>query len=287
MPSLFVENRADAVFNRRVRTLKKVAIDLPADCAAIVDRLKAFDTATTGTPCRDRLVSAIAAGETDLATLTALALAEASPNRVDLFEAVRAELNAQVRAAYRPHAPGIYQQVADRFDTAAASFVKAATAFDPEASPDVAVEASTAEQKAWKASAAAADQLTDLSGPLLSAALLAGIPGSSDNPAAQAGSYQDRIAEKDLTLALCINTSGHDRQQVWDAWDAVERQSHAAHQAGQGFTVEVPRPLRCGRWSALWSAGVTIKAADLDAFQPYGRTAPVELATNDSLARVG
>lgn len=283
MSSMFVEHRADSVFNRRTRTLRMAGIELPAECVEIAQRLSAFESSTNGTPCRDQLVAAIASGDTDLATLTALALAEANPGRPDVFDAVRAEINAKVREAYRPHAAGIYCQVADLFDSAAAAFIKSAGAFDPEASPDAAIEATAADQKAWKSAAAHAAELDRLTGPLLVAALLAEIPGGSDNPAVHAGSFQDRIAEKDLTLALCVDPSGHDRQRVWDAWDAVELQSQAASRAAQGYTVDAGRPRRCGRWSALWQAGITIKAADLDSYQPFGRTEPVALPTNDPL----
>ena len=276
MTSMFIENSASAAFNRRTRVLRSAGVELPAECAQILDRLQSFER-HAGTPMRDRLIDAVASGDetADIGMLAALAIAESSPGKVELGDAVRAAMNQRVRAAYAKHAADIHRSVADRFDTAAAAFVKVASQFDPESDPEAAVEASSANQRAWKAAAAHAAELNKLTTPLLDAALLAGIPGGSDNPAAQAGMFTDRISEKDMLLSLCVDTSGHDRQQLWDAWDVDEVQAAVQAQANQGFTVQVPRQRRCGRWSALWSAGITIRAADLDAYEPYGRTDPV------------
>ncbi len=270
----FIESQTAGTFNRRIRALRAY-VALPDEYTVMADRLKAFEATGNATPCRDALVAAITAGETDTATLAALAIAEASPHRRDVFTTVYADLHTATRAAYKPYAPAKYQEVADQFDAAAAAFAKAANVFDPEAAPDTAIEASAAEQKAWKAAATAAAQLDRLTAPLQAAAQLAGVAGE-ENPAAHHGAYYyDRITTKDALLALCVDPGGHDRQQLWDAWDAVERQSHVANQAAQGYTVDVPNQRRCGRWSALREAGATIRAAALDAYQPYGRTEPV------------
>ena len=274
--SEFIESQTAGTFNRRIRALRAY-VDLPDEYTVMADRLKAFEATGTATPCRDALVAAITAGDTDTATLAALAIAEASPHRRDVFAAVYADLHTATRAAYQPHAAAKYQEVADQFDAAAAAFIKAANVFDPEAEPAAAIEASAAEQKAWKAAAAAAAQLDRLTAPLQAAAQLAGVAGE-ENPAAHHGSYYyDRITTKDALLALCVDPGEIDRQTIWSAWDAAEEQATAANQAAQGFTVDVPRPRNCGRWSALREAGVTIRAADLDSYEPFGRTEPVRV----------
>ncbi|MBX7431125.1 hypothetical protein JDV09_03220 [Mycobacterium sp. Y57] len=283
-----VETRSDSAFNRRTRSLRLAGVELPPECAELTARLEAFETASTGRSCLKALTDAIATGDTDTAALFALALGEASPARNDVLEAVRVDISQRIRTVYSKHAPDIYAAVSKNFNAAAQAFIKAANTFDPEASPQVAIEASAELQKAWKTSAAAAAELTALTPALLSAALLAGVTGSSENPHANRGSHhRDDIVEADLLLALTVDPGDIDRQQLWAAWDSDQLYSAAAAKAAQGFTVAVPAQRRCSRWSALREIGAVLRAADIAAFQPYGRTEPAPPSNDPLQVQVG
>jgi hypothetical protein len=58
------------------------------------------------------------------------------------------------------------------------------------------------------------------------------------------------------TLPLCVDTSNHKRRTIWAAWDNKDG--------------------RCGHGAALYKAGITIRAASLDNFEPYRRPLPLQ-----------
>jgi hypothetical protein len=107
----------------------------PAQWSALRNR---FDTFLTfgETPVRDRLIEAVVnggGGTGDVATLRALATAEAWPDKVEVVTEVRSAVDPPLVQYYSAAARTNYGKVAAEFDTVAGKFTSAASACDPEA----------------------------------------------------------------------------------------------------------------------------------------------------------
>jgi hypothetical protein len=154
-------------------------------------------------------------------------------------------VEAELRRLYGGHAKDNYGKAKARFDAVAADFVAAAQTVDIEAPAADVVGWDDAQRAAWTAAATLATQI-DAELPILTtAASLAGVKDVDTDP---------------VVLALCIDTSGaaaDRRRPLWAAWDDATGR-------------------RCGRWSALHAAGLTIRACDLGAFAAYRRPEPIQ-----------
>jgi len=229
---------AQADFDRDTAILVDAGIAMPAEITALRQRLTDF-ASISGHPCRDRLVAALAAGDTDITELRAAALAETENSTHQLVTAVAAEIHQLVTAAYARVAEANYDALAQRFDTEAAAFSKSSTAVDPETPANQMVAAPAKERQAWLDAELRASTMTNLLPALAAAARLAGVD------------VRDRDA-----LALTVNPGTLHRRRVWEAWN-----SHGE---------------RCGRWSALHTLGATLRACPLHDYEPYAEPLPLE-----------
>ena len=233
----------DNEFLTDVASLASAGIEPPAAWAELRQRLDDFTAMTT--PVRDRLANALinpAQGD-DVEALRALAYAEAG-NTSAVNNTIRARVIAQMRQVYAEVAADNYGVVAQRFDSAAAAFIAAADAVDPESTAVAMVEAADKPRKAWLAAESFANELTRLTTTLAVAARLAGVPGTDTLP---------------VQLALCCDPGSAHRRRTWMAW--------------------VQQDGRCGRWSALATLGVVVRAWPSDrigAVEGYRMAKPLE-----------
>lgn len=225
-----------------VDILDAAGISPPADWLALRERF----TAATPDTCLDRLTAAILEGDrtADLTALHACAQAEAlatGPSRAQVTNALKAAVGRRLRDLYAPVAQTNYNRVADQYDAAAAEFTTAATAVNPESDAAAIVSAPTKVRSAWTDAELAARKLDALVPPLQAAAELCGI--------------NTHTAE--MLLPLLVDPAGHDRRLIWESFN---------HAGG-----------RCGRWSALAAASVTIRAArPVTDLEPYRAAKPFE-----------
>lgn len=225
-----------------VDLLAAAGIDPPADWAALRQR----STDDTTETCQDRLTRAVLDGDrtADMTALRAGALAEslATPQaRAQVNNALRAAVGRRLRDLYQPHAAANYEQLADRFDAAAAEFTTAAALIDPETDAAAIVSAAAKVRAAWTDAELAALKLDALMPALAAAAQLCGI--STTRPEA--------------LLALVCDPADHHRRQVWEAFNTS---------GGRG-----------GRWAALTAAGISIRAhRPIATLEPYRTPQPLE-----------
>jgi hypothetical protein len=253
-------------FELHVRRITSAGVELPPTIDQLRGRLKDFQRESGGHAMRDRLAAAVitADPETDRDLLWAAALAEASANPplvADLREAVRLQVNRAIRATYSEVAVPTYLALSEQFNTAAQAFTAAAAVVDVELPAAAAINLPTKEQQAWKNAAAAVADLNRLTGPLKSAAVLAGICEET----------------ADADLALMVDPAAANRRQLWDAWEIEQTEAKAERAAANQspFTTAQVVRSRCGRWSAVLTAGAILRACPPDAWTEYRRPGPM------------
>lgn len=231
-----------ADFTTKVDTVATAGGTVPANYTKLADRWRDYCNLENHNQARLTAALTDPNSTADLAQLHALALAEAATPiaAADVTNAAKRAVLAELRTEYAKVAQQNYLTLAAAFDDTAAKFTKAAAIVDPEASADAMVTAGERERKAWTQAALAAVDLTTKVSALVSAASLAG-----------AG-----ITTHDTHLPLLVDTEGHHRRRVWEAWDNTDG--------------------RTGRWGALVAAGVMIRTAGLDDYTPYRRPKPME-----------
>lgn len=272
-------------FERRLRLVTAAGVQLPDDILALQKRLDGFRNAMGANPCRDRLARAIIDDDTeaDMPMLWAATLAETTQDGQDTEAAIRAIVNAEVRGRYSAFSRDAYAQIAAAFNEQATAFTKAAQTVDVETPAELVVGEKKTIQDAWQGAQAHALRMTSMLPAITAAAALAGV---CNDKGGHEGSYltTESVTGPDVALALVVDTTGHDRGELWQAWDVENSERIAAAQASGGGPISRPTVTvsRCGRWSALHRLGAPIHAVDLDDYRPYGRIEPVE-PTNDPL----
>ena len=170
---------------------------------------------------------------------------------------VYAAVLARLAALYAPHAGPAYEQIAQRFDKAAAAFADAAALIDPASSAEVAVRADRLIQRAWRDAEILAAEQDSLLASLSSAAQLV---RRLDQPASL-GSNRDT-----LTIPLVVrNLDRLHRRAVWSAWTDSAPEPPAGELFALTTKALAPRPVhepcRAGRWARLWAIGAQVRAA--------------------------
>lgn len=245
--------RTNQALDDHVRAMKVVANaggTIPDEWERLVGELARLSSLDH--PCRARLISAILDADktADVEALYAAALAEeaGTVDTARLLNAVRHVVSARLREVASTVAGANYAAIAKQYNEIAERFTSAATAFDPETDAViVARDATNQQRKQWNEAESWAGELTRLSQPLATAAALAGVPN---------------LDKTEVVLALLCQPTDQHRRQVWTA-----------------FTTRDP-DRRCGRWSALTSLGVEIRALPADqlgALQPYREPKPIEV----------
>jgi hypothetical protein len=224
-------------------TVRADSIEAPPEWSELLARHQEYSC--LGDSMAQRLADAVIDGSDDLATLRALALAEASampPAHAHVDHAVRAAVLTRLGGLYAPVAQQNYDRVAADFDQLAQKFSVAAGLVDPETDAAEMVNAGPKQRAAWSDSERCAHRLTDAMAKLKAAAILAGVPA----------------AEKGETLIpLVADVTALHRRRVWEAWRTTSG--------------------RTGRWGALLAIGATLRAADLDHLEPYRLPRPMEV----------
>lgn len=251
-------------FERRIRTVTAAGISLPEEFTELQARLESFRN-DAGQPVLGRIVNALVENDpkADLQLLRAVALAELTPDnqlRQTFDQAVKDGVHERLRVLYNKDAAKNYQTLADRFNDHASTFTEATTIVDVEADADALIGQPNERQQAWQHALVASQAMRDLLTPLAAAATLAGLCDDSD---------------PDVQFSLVVSVADHDRAQLWQAWDIEERERISVAQIESGLPSSSPRfkPSRCGRWSALSSLGVEIRACETNQYFPYGRRA--------------
>ena len=230
-----------------VDTIRSAGATVPLEWDQIRARFEQLDTDTGS--YLDRLTAAVINPGTgkqqpDLETLHALALAQSSASNsaiADVINSVRREVAPALVRAYRPVAMENYRLIAQQFDDLAGQFHAAAAVVDPETPPENLVTADEHQRLAWSQAQFLAAELDDAVTVLASGAVLAELNAHTT----------------DDLLPLSVDTAGHHRRRVWEAWET----------AGT----------RTGRWGALTALGVTIRAVHPDRFARYRRPQPIEI----------
>lgn len=191
----------------------------------------------------EQLAAALIAGvdKADLPAMYSNALAEwNSPAVPDVRNLVGARVHAALQTLYAPTAKRAYPQVRDEFDAAAKAFTALADTVDVESADSVIVRADNRSRQAWMDAPALARRLDELASVLAAAATLVG---------ADPGLMSLTPETEGLRLALVCQPGDTHRRRVYEAYNAT----------GQ-----------CGRWSALHTLGVEIRAhRDPANLQPY------------------
>ena len=237
-----------------VATLGAADILPPEQWSALLRRYQQF--VGLGDRAVDRLAEEVInpAGAADLAQLRAAALLD-ELDTADAAQRVTARVSAAVlqrlQALYKPAAPGNYRSAAERYNTAARRFCGCADVIDVESDGSTLVHASQSQREAWIQAEGAATRLEETLKTLLAAAALCGgMAGDVGflSPAAD-------ISTVEYQVAVATDPGKAHRRKVFAAW---------AHTGG-----------RCGRWSALHSLGVRLRAAsDPVRVDPYRRPDP-------------
>lgn len=191
------------------------------------------------------LAEALTSGDdtTDLTQLRALALAERAGNieQADLTKELKAPILVALRELYEQVATPNYKTLAEQFNATATAFTKAVHTIDPDLSAEQMVTEPDKARKAWTDAGILAVELDQQLPALQAAATLAGL----------------RVHDTDALLPLTVDTTGHHRRRIWEAWESNTG--------------------RTGKWGAIARLGATIRAAHLDTYTPYRRPAPIEV----------
>lgn len=224
-------------FFNNVDAIVAAGVSLPPEFVALRERLNKFSVIAT--PCRDRLRDALInpSSDDDLPMLRAAALIETEIEPHKLNGQARHWVFQKLKEINSAIAAGNYAKLAAEFDKIAKAFTAATKTVDVEADAATLISAPERERKTWVEAELLAQQLTEAVPGLQDAALLAGLAD----------------VRGDDVLALVADPGDElTGRQTWTAWFSKGR---------------------CGRWSALVAAGITLRAAKLDEFKPYTRTA--------------
>lgn len=223
-----------------VQLLEKHGVEPPAEYAALSERIDTYTAIST--PLVDRLVAAVLTGEgaERFADLRAAAIAESV--HTDLDDRVVNAARAKLREIYDDVAADSYKAIAARWDALSAEFSAAVKIVSPTATADEVIEQPAAVQKSWRRGKELAAQLDELAVLLQTAAMLAGVQNTETNQKAAAPELW-QLAQKSMLIGLACNPGELHRRRVWEAFD-------------QG-------------WAKLVELGVELKAADLQAYEPY------------------
>jgi len=215
-----------------------------------------------------RLSAAVVDGsDADIEALRASAIAEqqAAPR---VSPAVRAAVLKRMREVYSVVAVDNYSRMVKIFDDWATKFVATTRLVDVEADGAAIVDRPDKERRAWLDSQRYSAQLTKLVPTLHGAARLTGTVPES---ARRDGGGRDAVL-----IPLCCNTTDQHRRRVWLAWRNIDPGGDSTVVTRRDIMTP-PRDTRCGRWSALTTAGIPIRALPkLDEFELYRPPKPVE-----------
>ncbi|PVA58075.1 hypothetical protein DDJ72_04060 [Mycobacteroides abscessus] len=237
-------------FDRAVAALEKRGIPIPDEYHALKARLSEYGTIRT--PMRAKLIEAVLAGDGDVESLRSQALAETVTSR-EIDEAVRDAVRRRCREVYNVVAADVYNEVAKRFDVAAAELMKCCKVISPEADPAEVVTADDKTRRAYTDGQAAAKQLSELIDLLQIAAELAGAERPhNDQP--DSSELHD-IGIDMMQLGLTVRFDGHVRR-LWESWSS-------------------DGPRTGSQWPALLELGATIKAVPLNEYAPQRRARPL------------
>jgi len=212
----------------------------------IVNGWEAAKTGPTTADLEARILEAIATGDAVVVEQSMTAAAVATITRSPIREPVARGILPALRSAYAATAVDNYSTVAAKFDEAAARFVACASATDVTAEAERIVALSAKERAGWMDSAVIAAELDALLAALVNAANLAGIATTDSSGGLLTGSL----------IALACDPAGAHRRRTFEAWSTRGR---------------------CGKWAALLALGAKIRAATLDAFEPYRECKPLEV----------
>ena len=236
-PMMFVD-----ALNSHVEAVLATGVEPPPEWTELYQRLHDFLSAPSSIP--QRLTDAVITGTGDVAALCAMALAEATalpPAHAQVDNAVKSVVLQRLKDIYAPVALDNYRTVPTEFDSLATKFVAAANVIDPETPAEHLVHAPEKLRKAWSTAEQLGHQLSETMTALAAAAALNGIPCPRD----------------EHLIALTVDANDLHRRRVWEAWSSTGG--------------------RCGRWAALIALGATIKAHDLDNFEPYRQPQPMTI----------
>lgn len=232
-------------FTANLRILTTAGISPPKEISEVRERFEAFRRSVFEHGALEQVIATLTAGKDVDPLMWAAAVADVSTNdqaKNDALDRVRASVTKHLADLYRPVALSNYRAVASKFDAAAKHFVTAVSVVDPNTDAALVVSMSDTERKAWQQAELHAAELDRILPALRAAAELAG---------------------HNLTdIELTVDPGDLDSKTIEDCWDISAAESHNANMLRQGFTVTVTNT-RCGRWSALHTAGAAIRALPL------------------------
>ncbi|WMM73014.1 hypothetical protein RCF27_01270 [Rhodococcus pyridinivorans] len=230
-------------FRRQVHTVTAAGGTIPDTYAVIEQRWDRYLELEHNTTALLAEAITTPGDTTDLTQLRALALAEraGSIEQADLTKELKAPVLLALRGLYEQVAAPNYKTLADRFTATATAFTKAVHTIDPDLSAEQMVTEPDKARKAWTDAGILAVELDQQLPALQAAATLAGL----------------RVHDNDALLPLTVDTDGHHRRRIWEAWETSTG--------------------RTGKWGAIARLGAGIRAAHLDTYTPYRRPAPIEV----------
>jgi len=203
---------------------------------------KAANSDATTADLEARILEAIVIGDAGKVEQAMMAAQLAKGDRGAIRGRIARAVLPALRAAYAESAAANYASFAVMYDKAAAKLAACASKVDIELPAEKIVGLSASERAGWMDAALAAKEVDRLFAVLVDAATLAGIRDADSNPGTR--------------IALATDPGTAHRRRVHEAW------------ASKG---------RCGRWAALLALGVSLRAAAVDAFTPYGDPAPITI----------
>ena len=192
------------------------------------------------------IFAAITTGDPGRVEAAMTAAAVATIARSKIRERVARGILPALRSAYASSAGDNFRIVAERYDEAAGRLTACASATDVTAEAERIVALSAKERAGWMDAAVIAAELDALLAALVNATNLAGIPTEDSSGGPLTGSL----------IGLCCDPGAAHRRRVFEAWESRGR---------------------CGKWAGLLALGVTLRAADLAAFEPYRSPRPLEV----------
>jgi hypothetical protein len=235
-----------------VGTVAAAGLDVPNGWTELKGRYESLIETTE--PIADRLARELI-GPTgqDVSVLWVLAIAdEQATGEADaaVLETVRRAVLDRLLALYSTVSLKNYRAAAARYNDTVKLFTEAADAIDPEGGTDQLRAASSQQRDSYFDLPGLTAELESHLATLCAAAALAGLPPDT----AFIGSANDTETTA-WQLALAVDATGCHRRKVWAAWSTTSG--------------------RCGRWSALHTQGVKLRAAShLDRLQPYEKPKP-------------